>query len=116
MRLTKRKAVEITKELWEWCAETGESKWQWPKWRKYGEFHASCPLCEYAERHTGACSPCPLLGMWSDGSTMSRCMDFGSPFLMWKDTFDILEPSYNDMGLRKESAREIVDLCNRWLG
>ena len=116
MRLTKRKAVEITKELWEWLAETGESKWGWPKWEEYGDFHASCPLCEYTDRHTClSCQSCPLLGMWLDRRS-SLCMDAGSPFRRWIGTFEIEEPSYNDMGLRKESAREIVDLCNRWLG
>lgn len=107
MRLTKKKAVEITKELWEWCAKTGEDKEQWPRWKEYGDFDADCPLCEYTGRYTfGRCRYCPLQGMWTPTSG-SDCANTGSPYLMW-------DTSHNKKD-RKKYAQQIVDLCDRWL-
>lgn len=52
MRLTKKKAIEISIELWEWLAETGEwRKWQWSGWQRYGAMDNDCPLCEYHIQH-----------------------------------------------------------------
>lgn len=59
MRLTKKKALDITIELWEWIEKTGNKyKENWPGWEKYGEMEYDCPLCEYAFHP--ACKKCPL--------------------------------------------------------
>ena len=51
MRLTKKKALDISIELWEWLAEDGSRrKSDWPGWGKYGGMRADCPLCEYTSR------------------------------------------------------------------
>ena len=64
MILTKKKAIEISIELWEWMAETGaEDKHMWEGWKKYGRMCAHCPLCEYVTRRDAAfrnCLSCPL--------------------------------------------------------
>lgn len=48
MKLTKKKAIEISIELWTWLAETGKRKYEWHGWEKYGEMQCDCPLCEYS--------------------------------------------------------------------
>ncbi len=64
MRLTKKKALDISIELWEWMTEDGnENKSDWPEWKKYGEMVHDCPLCAYVGkkgRWTHRCKKCPL--------------------------------------------------------
>lgn len=66
MRLTKKRAIEISIELWEWLAKTGaEDKAKWPGWKNYGFMRCDCPLCEYDFRHRRGscfkiCDYCPL--------------------------------------------------------
>ncbi len=62
MKLTKKKALEIAIELWEWIVDNpGRWKNKWPGWAKYGWMSDDCPFCEYEERHPGKhrCN-CPL--------------------------------------------------------
>ena len=60
MKLTKKKAIKISRELWDWLAETGEeSKADWHGWEKYGKMHDDCALCEYVRTREG-CISCPL--------------------------------------------------------
>lgn len=58
MKLTRKKAIELSKELWVWLAETGKMKHEWPRWEKYGWMTWHCPLCEYAWGGD-ACPRCP---------------------------------------------------------
>lgn len=64
MRLTKKRALDISIELWEWMAKTGSNyKGDWPGWEKYGEMFNYCPLCEYAgavKIETNRCKKCLL--------------------------------------------------------
>jgi len=113
MRLTKKKAVQITKELWEWLAETGEDKEAWPKWEEYGEFDSNCALCERTKRLGRDCGDCPLLGMWTP-TPESICLDDFTPYALWEDTFYDVQCEANTKA-RKQYARQIVDLCDRWL-
>ena len=69
MRLSRKKAIALCIELWEWLAETGEEwKADWPGWKKYGNICWShCWFCEYSNRKlkndTGVeCRECPLSG------------------------------------------------------
>jgi len=71
MRLTKKKAIEISIELWTWLAETGKEKWEWSGWKKYGHMLCNCALCEYdnraCERLGGEwCSHCPYYKRFGD--------------------------------------------------
>ena len=53
MRLTAKKAVELSIELWTWLAETGKEKPSWKGWKYNGGQYlaqADCFLCEYAGR------------------------------------------------------------------
>lgn len=83
MRLTRKKAIQITKELWEWLAETGGGrKGDWPGWDKYGVMAVDCPLCEYNSRHTFtdtelSCEPCPYF------QALGHCNMNRTPFRRW---------------------------------
>ena len=62
MRLTKKEALDLSIELWEWLAETGKQKDEWSNWEKHGGTENDCFLCEYAVHHPskgGLCN-CPL--------------------------------------------------------
>ena len=80
MRLTEKKAIQITIELWEWLAKTGSFfKSEWPKWKEYGEMDCACPLCEYDIRKSNSsCSHCPLT------SKFLSCFEAG--FQAWVNT------------------------------
>lgn len=60
MKLTKKKSLDICKELWVWLAETGKRKEEWSEWEKYGVMAGSCPFCEYDIQRKGSCNSCPL--------------------------------------------------------
>lgn len=61
MKLTRKKAIELCIELWEWCAETGRVKHNWPGWKKYKNYKpedfSHCWLCIYTEYRS--CHDCP---------------------------------------------------------
>lgn len=63
MKLTKKKAIEITVELWTFLAETGDEKGAWGGWETYGQMIYGCPLCEYSHHclnwGRGRCGSCP---------------------------------------------------------
>jgi len=61
MRLTKKKAISLSIELWEWLAESGNaSKGRWSEWGKYGDVSCDCFLCEYTkQKEDGDCDNCP---------------------------------------------------------
>lgn len=61
MKLTKKKAIEITIELWTFGVETGKGKRDWDGWGKYGKMDNDCPLCEYILRIKSNCEDCPYL-------------------------------------------------------
>jgi len=83
MRLTKKRAVQITIRLWEWLAKTGKYKHEWPQWKHYGDMAVHCPLCEYHWRHwqlkrsTIRCVYCPYYQVFG------YCNEGGSPFFDW---------------------------------
>lgn len=81
MKLTKKKAIEICKELWAWCEETGGDKRDWPKWAEYGKMLGWCPLCEYSEQKREArvyrCGYCAYFNKFS------HCHDLASPYRDW---------------------------------
>lgn len=96
MRLTRKKAIEISIELWTWLAETGkECKHSWPGWEKYVHMSNYCPLCEYVGRKCrdeAFCSSCPyykvfgycILGYydkWYNAETIGNRMKYATMFL-----------------------------------
>ena len=110
MELTKRQALEITQELWEWLAETGGAdKYPWPGWEKKGEMSFDCPLCEFAaQKHSYIrsryilCAQCPLYLKWGDEEV---CDGKGgsSPYKKWC--------AAGTVTARKRFASQIVKLC-----
>lgn len=80
MRLTKKKALDITIELWESLAETGKSKISWSGWKEYGDMEGDCPLCEYDNRHQLAEScNCQYFDKFGG------CCEKDNPFPKWED-------------------------------
>ncbi len=65
MKLTKKRSITLSIELWEWCAETGKYKEEWPGWEKYGGGDGYCFLCEYSKEQRkkmkagSVCGYCP---------------------------------------------------------
>jgi hypothetical protein len=111
MRLTKRKALELTKELWEWLAKDGtRRKGDWPKWEELGEFNSHCPCCEYARRNgkwPNHCSYCPLSGKWKGRNEPYECCHGKSPYHLWWFSEEKREC--------QKYARKIVKLCDEAL-
>jgi len=99
-KLTKKKAIEITIELWKWLDEKPLApKTSWPGWKKYDYLESGCSCCEYVIRKTRnrriykKCEDfCPLYELWpyerqesSEGVTnMVPCMNLKSPYRKWE--------------------------------
>ena len=91
MRLTRKKAIEISIELWTWLAETGsEYKDDWVGWNKYGALDDDCALCAYQWQQSKAnkrvyrydeCPSCPYFKKYR-----YRCMGERSPYIGWDET------------------------------
>lgn len=86
MRLTRKKAIEITKELWTWLAETGEGyKNTWPGWKTYGVVQNDCAFCEYSypkaigyhDTDDVICRKCPWYRKFG------HCEEYDSPYWKW---------------------------------
>ena len=83
MKLIKKKAVELSIELWEWLAETGEGKGYWVGWKRKGGSHEQvafdCFLCELFNDDSERCPGCPYYDKYG------RCTDGKRPFSKWTD-------------------------------
>jgi len=109
MRLTKRKALEICRKLWEWLRKTGgddDEKEDWPGWEKYGKMELDCPCCEYVGSYGrgDGCRKCPLAKLWPGAY---GCLEPRSPFKRWG--------SAKTPRTRRKYAQKIVDGCNEAL-
>ena len=94
-RLTRKKAIQICKELWTWLAETGKNKSEWPEWEKYGTMHIDCPFCKYArESVTGDCNACPY------NQKFGYCDLWDTPYCKWRQAESADE--------RKEAAKAFL--------
>ncbi len=96
MRLTKKKAIEITKEMWTELAETGsDSKGAWLEARGY-VFASDCAFCEYSRRQEDVdCESCPYDLMFGE------CSEGFAPYDKWRGA-----KTKSD---RKEYAREFLE-------
>jgi len=108
-KLTKKQALFLCWQLWEWLAETGCAvkddwpHWEWNKGKVKGMFNA-CPCCEY-QRQQGkegiSCrSDCPLKTLWPKG-----CLHRLSPYAKWDHTLSTQS--------RKNHARAIADVAKK---
>ena len=65
VRLTSKKSVELSIELWKWLAETGKLKVNWPGWKDYRYMRSDCFMCDYSSRRckkghiADSCVYCP---------------------------------------------------------
>ena len=84
MILTKRKAIELSCELWEWLAKTGKKKRDWPGWEENGGKYPDregnrCFLCNYVPSHNSSCmEACPYCIAYG-----SCCEKADSPYILW---------------------------------
>jgi hypothetical protein len=103
MKLTKKKAIELHRELWDWLYHhPGNWKGDWPGWKEYGKVAEDCFLCEYVGSNNLTCSKCPL-----DWGPTDRCcnpfdIENNGYFARWNDA---LTPK-----TRKKYAKIIRDL------
>jgi len=87
MKLTKKKAIELHRELWDWLyGHPSKAKEDWPRWIEHGgtipPVKDDCFLCEYARGPNGGfpnCSSCPL--DW--GPTFYCALSSKSYFVAW---------------------------------
>ncbi len=55
MKLTRKRAIELYRQMWRWCGKTGKDKRDWPGLKKYGYVSANCFLCHYCEQELLKC-------------------------------------------------------------
>lgn len=115
--LTKREALRICGELWDWLAKTGaECKDDWPGWDKYGEMENNCPCCTYSNQsyvfpdYFFSCKNCPIKWISNKYKNSSNYDDFypdcqqdPSPFHKWEEADNKEE--------RKAAARKVKALA-----
>lgn len=113
MRLTRRKALEICKELWGWLRDNPDKrpnecdegrKSRWPGWEKYGELRNLCPCCEYSAQHgfMYCADTCLIANVWG-GGVGDSCLTPGKPYNAWC--------AAETPRIRKKYAQQIVDGC-----
>ena len=83
MKLTKKKAIRLHRELWDWLYHhPSKHKSDWPKWEYNGgnvkEANNDCLLCEYIQALYAGCDRCPL-----DWSPTEFCQMGGGYFDKW---------------------------------
>lgn len=100
MRLTKKKAWQLTVELWDWLAETGKQKEEWPMWAALGEYAADCPLCEYTYR--GGRHGCDFCILGDPIEQKGVCL--GAGFSDWQGAAD-----YGNVEEMKRAAKIFAD-------
>ena len=80
MKLTKKKAIELTLKMWRDLAETGETKGDW--FREHDEYEgifAGCFLCAYVIQKRKGCWVC------SFHEKFGWCDDPNTPYNEWNN-------------------------------
>lgn len=107
MRLTKKRAIELTLELWMWLYENpGKYKSDWPGWKDSGGIYETvdceCFACEHAFATIRRCKSCVLLPLWPQ-----TCTSGDNVYANWNEaTTDKAKKKY---------AKQIVDFCKKEL-
>jgi hypothetical protein len=110
-RISKRIALEWTRDLWLWLARNhGRDKQSWPGWETRSACRFSCPCCEHATHKLRDCNRCPLKGHWGTPNPSAQyepCTDnFDSPFMIWWQHRGYSGPK--SVRLAAQAARRIV--------
>ena len=121
MRLTKKLALEICRDLWNWLGENpGRDKQSWPGWRSNGgdiqTMVALCPCCEYVHRGKNRkCriekSHCPLSGLWHDTDKSVRCVT--GYFAKWENVTDPESNSLIAFKIRDAAIQRLDELSRK---
>ena len=104
MKLTKKRAIKLHRELWDWLFHhPSKKKWDWPRWTRNGGdisvIENDCFLCEYDKFRKDDCMACPL--DWGG----RNCNDDNAYFNLWNKA--------KLLGTRKKYAKIIRDLPER---
>ena len=114
MKITKKRAIKLHRELWSWLSEHPKAeKSEWPGWKKNGgtelEIEHYCFCCEYVKQFVNYyeedlnCKLCPV--KWPDESCQA-------PFISKKMyLFDKWHYAYMDEKI--EFAKQISKLPER---
>lgn len=106
MELTRQRAVALSIELWEWLAESGGEKEDWPGWKWNGGQHSdvvgNCFLCERSWGRDGnhTCKSCPYYTAYGECDA-----DDYTPYGRWRSA--VTAP------IRKQYARECLQQLKR---
>ena len=122
MKLTEKKALELTLKLWRWLESNPHNmKRDWPEWKenggKYNEekVNSACFLCWYVKQRTSDsffetlnCREyCPLLATWKRRGSFEECynpcMAETSPYYKWEKSGE------------SKYAKIIADACEKKL-
>jgi hypothetical protein len=93
MAISRKRALEVCRDLWAWLTKTGKKKEHWPGWEwnggKYEGMSCECPCCEYTNPFSGGCVLCPLRGRWGTKATKdpyyAECCGYDTIFTRWKE-------------------------------
>ena len=84
MRLTKKKALQITADLWGWLEKhPSKKKHEWPEWEHKGgdvkdKENIYCACCDYVNSIDGqSCEDCPLTKLWKEIHGADSCCGDG---------------------------------------
>ena len=112
-RLTKRKALEMCRDLWDWMAvenkDSDSDKRLWPGWDKKTQHLHLCPCCEYSGKKDGLinCSRCLLKSFWTKNKTRIDYMCGADDSAYY--------PFENNKGTPRDALR-ISNACRKLLG
>ncbi len=114
-KLSRKKALEITRDLWDWLAKhPSKRKEDWVGWEynggKIGTMSNNCPCCEYIgfiplkdiPLKDNCSEICPLKNLWKKG-----CMIETSAFQRWYVS--------KDERIKQKYAKQIADACRKEL-
>lgn len=113
MKLTRREAIERTRDMWNWIAnktlecEIIVGKLDYFKENGIKDIpNCACYLCEYGGESENKCKRCPLEFLKNNNDEIIPCCDDDSPYRKWYyvGVFD------EDYRLAAKYAREIANL------
>ncbi len=104
-KLTKKRALELCRDLWEWLAKQDKAQYDAPLSMKHShptinteQMAGSCPLCQFtSDANAGqvSCAICPLLKTWkAPEKSRTPCYAPNSPYNKWAYSTGISASKY----------------------
>lgn len=82
MKLTRKQAIKLHREMWSWLAETGaKCKSNWPRFKDLYETAGYCFCCEFEEIHKGHYCGATCILVWPPDDR--GCSEQNDPFTKW---------------------------------